>query len=146
MDMFLFLHKKIAKRINGWAHRHLSFEGRLTLIKSTLEAIPVHIFQAIEPTGGFLKQIEQQLARFFWGATTERRRTHRISWEQIFLKSSELLTSNYGGGSGNKIHFGLPTFTVSTAPNRLPSLCTPPGLVAQLGEGFQMHGRKRTRI
>ena len=54
-DMFIFLREKIARRISGWAHRHLSFGGRLTLIKSTLEAIPLHIFQAIEPTGWSLE-------------------------------------------------------------------------------------------
>ena len=66
-DMFLFLREKIAKRIRGWGHRHLSFGGRLTLIKSTLEAIPIHIFQSIEPTTRVIKQLEQLLARVFWG-------------------------------------------------------------------------------
>ncbi|XP_047978457.1 uncharacterized protein LOC125220338 [Salvia hispanica] len=58
-DMFMFLREKLSKRISGWAHRHLSFGGRLTLIKSTLEAIPIHIFQAIEPTAGALQQLDQ---------------------------------------------------------------------------------------
>ncbi|XP_047949120.1 uncharacterized protein LOC125194951 [Salvia hispanica] len=87
-DMFLF-RQKIAKRINGWAHRHLSFGCRLTLIKSTLEAIPIHLFQAIEPTKEALKQLDQMLARFFWGSTNETRRTHWISWEQICLPTAE---------------------------------------------------------
>ncbi|XP_041999993.1 uncharacterized protein LOC121749490 [Salvia splendens] len=30
-DMFMFLREKIAARISGWAHRHLSFGRRLTL-------------------------------------------------------------------------------------------------------------------
>ncbi|XP_042005888.1 uncharacterized protein LOC121754603 [Salvia splendens] len=58
-DMFMFIREKDARRISGWAHRHLSFGGRLTLIKSTLEAIPIHIFQAIEPTIGSLKLLDQ---------------------------------------------------------------------------------------
>ncbi|XP_042045031.1 uncharacterized protein LOC121791041 [Salvia splendens] len=88
-SMFLFLREKIAARISGWAHRHLSFGRRLTLIKSTLEAIPLHIFQAIEPTGGALKQLDQQMARFFWGSTNEKKRTHWISWEQACLPTAE---------------------------------------------------------
>ena len=88
-DMFLYLREKIAKRINGWAHRNLSFGGRLTLIKSTLEAISIHTFQAIEPTGEAIKGLEQQLACFFWGATNDRRCTHWISWEQICLPVAE---------------------------------------------------------
>ncbi|XP_042041283.1 uncharacterized protein LOC121786721 [Salvia splendens] len=88
-DMFLFLREKIARRISGWAHRHLSFGGRLTLIKSTLAAIPLHIFQAIEPTAGTLKHIDQQMARFFWGSTSERKRTHWIGWDQMCLPTDE---------------------------------------------------------
>lgn len=85
----MFLREKIARRISGWAHRHLSFGGRLTLIKSTLVAVPIHIFQAIEPTAGALKQLDQQLARFFWGATNERKRTHWISWDQMCHPTAE---------------------------------------------------------
>ncbi|XP_042012191.1 uncharacterized protein LOC121760618 [Salvia splendens] len=88
-DMFMFLREKIAARISGWAHRHLSFGGRLTLIKSTLEAVPIHIFQAIEPTCGALKQLDQQLARFFWGSTSEKNRTHWIRWDQACLPTAE---------------------------------------------------------
>ncbi|KAG6421540.1 hypothetical protein SASPL_118096 [Salvia splendens] len=88
-DMFLFLREKIARRISGWAHRHLSFGGRLTLIKSTLEAIPLHIFQAVEPTTGTLKQLDQQMARFFWGSTNEKKRTHWIGWEQMCRPTEE---------------------------------------------------------
>lgn len=87
--MFLFLRDKIAQRINGWGHRHLSFGGRFTLIKSTLEAIPIHIFQSIEPTTGILKQLEQMIARFFWGSSADHKRTHWISWEQICLPHEE---------------------------------------------------------
>ncbi|XP_042009092.1 uncharacterized protein LOC121757643 [Salvia splendens] len=88
-DMFMFLREKLAARVTGWAHRHLSFGGRLTLIKSMLEAVPLHIFQAIEPTSGALKQLDQQMARFFWGSTSERKKTHWIGWDQICLPTSE---------------------------------------------------------
>ena len=87
--MLQFLREKISKRISGWAHRHLSFGGRLTLIRSTLEAIPIHLFQAIEPTKTALHCLEQQLACFFWGATNEKKKTPWIGWEQICLSTAE---------------------------------------------------------
>ncbi|XP_042051496.1 uncharacterized protein LOC121796781 [Salvia splendens] len=43
----------------------------------------------IEPTGGALKQLDQQMARFFWGSTNEKKRTHWISWEQSCLPTAE---------------------------------------------------------
>ena len=38
-NLFMFLRDKISARIHSWGHRHLSFGGRLTLIKSGLGAI-----------------------------------------------------------------------------------------------------------
>ncbi|XP_042026496.1 uncharacterized protein LOC121773661 [Salvia splendens] len=82
-DMFLFLWNKISERIHSWSHRFLSFGGRLTLIKSTLGAIPLHIFQVLEPTKEVIKKLESLMARFFWGATGEGRKTHWINWDLI---------------------------------------------------------------
>ncbi|XP_041995737.1 uncharacterized protein LOC121745859 [Salvia splendens] len=46
-NLYLFIRDKISEKINSWSHRQLSFRGRLTLIKSILGAIPIHIFQKI---------------------------------------------------------------------------------------------------
>ncbi|XP_042003910.1 uncharacterized protein LOC121752872 [Salvia splendens] len=105
-SMFLFLREKISARISGWAHRHLSFGERLTLIKSTLEATPLHIFQVIEPRGGALMQLDQQIARFFWGSTNEKKRTHWISWDQVCLPTAE------GGLGIRKIKEVLRAFSI----------------------------------
>ena len=105
-EMFMFLREKITNKISSWAHRHLSFGGRLTLIKSTLEAVPIHIFQAIEPTVSALKQLDQLMARFFWGSTNERKRTYWISWDQICLPTAE------GGLGLRKFKEVLRAFTI----------------------------------
>ncbi|XP_047943001.1 uncharacterized protein LOC125189814 [Salvia hispanica] len=105
-EMFMFLHEKIANRISGWAHHHLSFGERLTLIKGTLEAVPIHIFHAIEPTVSALKQLDQLMACFFWGSTNERKRTHWISWDQICLPTAE------GGLGIRKFKEVLRAFTI----------------------------------
>ena len=68
-SMFMFLRDKISKRIHSWSHKYLSFGGRLTLIKSTLGAIPPHVFQV-------MKQMEIIIARFFWGSNNDIRSTH----------------------------------------------------------------------
>lgn len=48
-NLFMFLRDKISARIHSWSHRHLSFGDRLTPIKSVLGAIPIHIFQVLDP-------------------------------------------------------------------------------------------------
>ncbi|XP_047978624.1 uncharacterized protein LOC125220501 [Salvia hispanica] len=88
-SLFLFLRDKISSRIHGWSHRHLSFGGRLTLLKSVLGAIPIHIFQVLEPTKGALRQIEQVMARFLWGSCNSSRKTHWIKWQQVCLPTDE---------------------------------------------------------
>ncbi|XP_042059527.1 uncharacterized protein LOC121804041 [Salvia splendens] len=62
-NLFMFIQDKFSHKILCWCHRHLSFGGRLTLVKSILEAISVHIFQVLEPTKGALRILEQVLAR-----------------------------------------------------------------------------------
>ena len=87
--MFIYLREKISARIHSWSHKHLTFGGRLTLIKSTLGAIPLHIFQVLEPTKEATKQMESLLAKYFWGSDCDRKATHWISWDQICLPCDE---------------------------------------------------------
>ena len=88
-NLFLFIREKISQKIMCWSHRHLSFGGRLTLVKSILEAIPVHIFQVLEPTKGALRMLEQVLARYFWGSCNTTNKTHWIKWKDICRPTSE---------------------------------------------------------
>lgn len=85
----MFLRDKISQRIHCWSHKHLSFGGRLTLVRSVLEAIPVHIFQVLEPTKGAIRMMEQVLARFFWGSCNTTSKTHWIKWKDVYRPTSE---------------------------------------------------------
>ncbi|KAH6767468.1 hypothetical protein C2S52_018451 [Perilla frutescens var. hirtella] len=88
-SIFLPLRQRLSARIHGWSHRHLSFGGRLSLIKSTLATLPLHIFQVMDPPQEVLHQLEQMIVRFFWGLVGEQRKMHWISWETICLPVSE---------------------------------------------------------
>lgn len=80
--MFLFLREKISERIHSWSHKFLSFGGRLALIKGTLGAIMLHVYQVLEPTKAAMKQMEGLIAKYFWRSSQEKRATHWINWEQ----------------------------------------------------------------
>ena len=77
-SLFMFIRDKISAWIHSWSHRHLSFGGRLTLIRRVLGALPIHIFQVLDPTKGALMQIEQMFARFLWGSCDSSKKTHWI--------------------------------------------------------------------
>lgn len=74
---------------SSWSHKHLSFEGRLAFIKSTLATILLHVLQVMESSQRVLHQLEQLMARFVWGSVRERRQMNWISWEHICFPMEE---------------------------------------------------------
>ncbi|XP_042038362.1 uncharacterized protein LOC121784263 [Salvia splendens] len=80
-DFLLDIRQKMVDRIHSWSHRHLSLGGRLALIKSTLMTIPLHILQVMEPYGYWLRELEQIMARFFWGTVGQQKKIHWVSWK-----------------------------------------------------------------
>ncbi|XP_055814491.1 uncharacterized protein LOC129884174 [Solanum dulcamara] len=67
---------KVLNRIRGWQTKMLSYEGRVTMVKSVLQSIPIHLVSAISPTKTTMNQIKRLIADFFWGWNTERRKYH----------------------------------------------------------------------
>ncbi|XP_019237050.1 PREDICTED: uncharacterized protein LOC109217274 [Nicotiana attenuata] len=57
----------IAKRLQGWKGKFLSYGGKSVLIKSVLQAIPLHILSAVHPPKTTFYQIEKIISNFFWG-------------------------------------------------------------------------------
>lgn len=60
---------KIASRIPAWKGRLLNRSGHLTLAKSTLAAIPVHISMAITVAPWAIKTIETLIRGFLWAGS-----------------------------------------------------------------------------
>ncbi|XP_022870779.1 uncharacterized protein LOC111390020 [Olea europaea var. sylvestris] len=58
--------QKIRNRISGWASRLLSPGGRITLLRSVLSSIPLHLLQIMQPPKAVLKKLESIFARFLW--------------------------------------------------------------------------------
>ncbi|XP_042038361.1 uncharacterized protein LOC121784262 [Salvia splendens] len=80
-DFLLDIRQKMVDRIHNWSHRHLSLGGRLALIKSTLMTIPLHILQVMEPYGYWLRELEQIMARFFWGTVGQQKKIPWVNWK-----------------------------------------------------------------
>ncbi|KAL2223667.1 UNVERIFIED_CONTAM: hypothetical protein Sindi_3080900, partial [Sesamum indicum] len=67
----------------GWAMTNLSHGGRLALIRSVLQAMPLHLLQVIHPPKSVLITIERIFNGFFWGSYNGRRHIHWCSWDKI---------------------------------------------------------------
>src|SRR5438067_6517141 len=79
--LFFPIRQRLLNSISGWSHRYLTFGGRLALVRSTLMTIPLHFFQVMHVPKSTLRELEQIIARFFWGSTDRFRRRHWVRWD-----------------------------------------------------------------
>ncbi|WOL11052.1 hypothetical protein Cni_G19813 [Canna indica] len=78
-----YLLKSINTRLGSWQSNYLSQTGKLTLINSVLTSISLHtIFVSWLPKKT-MNKINSIISNFFWGSTTEHKKLHFISWDQI---------------------------------------------------------------
>lgn len=82
LEYFYELMTKFDKRISGWRGRLLSFGGKITLLKSVLNALPVHALSVIKPPNKLIQHLEKSMAAFLWNSK-ERHRKRWISWTQV---------------------------------------------------------------
>ncbi|KAK4395943.1 putative ribonuclease H protein [Sesamum angolense] len=66
--------------LQGWAMTNLSHGGRLALIRSVLQATPLHLLQVIHQPKSILITIERIFNGFFWGSYNGRKHIHWSSW------------------------------------------------------------------
>ncbi|KAJ4794628.1 RNA-directed DNA polymerase (reverse transcriptase)-related family protein [Rhynchospora pubera] len=79
----MMLLDKIKSKLTGWRSNMLSHAGRLVLIKSVLMSVPVYYMSVEMIPKGIIRQMESQIAKFFWGKTDKDRYMSFISWKRI---------------------------------------------------------------
>lgn len=95
---FAFLVDKVKHRLHSWESKYLSLPGRVTLIKTTLSSLPLHImymFKLPEFTLNCLDKLSRKL--------------HPISWDKV---CSNL---NQGGLNFPKANIRNPSLLMSLA-------------------------------
>ncbi|PKU86147.1 putative mitochondrial protein [Dendrobium catenatum] len=65
---FLFdnIFSKIDKILNNWSSNFLSYGGRLILIKSVLNSMPIYLFHTLLPSTSTCVKLERIFNKFFW--------------------------------------------------------------------------------
>ena len=58
---------RIKSRPSGWKSKHLSFGGRLVLLKSVLSSMPVYALSFFKAPSGIVSSIESILKKKNWG-------------------------------------------------------------------------------
>lgn len=90
--LFRGLADRVWKRVNGWEGKILSKAGKEVLIKAVAQAIPTYTMSVFQLPVGTCGEINQCLARFWWGKPGGR----GIHWR----KWKKLCTTKGEGGLG----------------------------------------------
>ncbi|XP_059290999.1 uncharacterized protein LOC132044521 [Lycium ferocissimum] len=66
--------KKVKDRLQAWRAKLLSFGGKVVLISSVLQSIPIYLMSAMVPPKCVIKDLHKLFNRFFWQTKEEGRR------------------------------------------------------------------------
>jgi len=80
---WVWLVGKVEKRLRVWSHKWLSRAGRLVLVKSVLEAIPVYWMSLAWIPKGILEIIRRICFKFLWSGKKEDQTTPWVNWKKI---------------------------------------------------------------
>ena len=69
--------RKFERKLAKWKQRHLSFGGRMALIKSILTSIPIYFLSFFRVPNKIAEKMVKIHRRFLWGGGLEQR---KIAW------------------------------------------------------------------
>ncbi|CAN0857148.1 Putative ribonuclease H protein At1g65750 [Linum grandiflorum] len=74
---------KVRTRLETWKARHLSFGGRLTLVKSVLSNLPIYYLSLFRAPNSVIKAIEKIQNNFLWSGMSDSKKFHMVSWDRV---------------------------------------------------------------
>ncbi|XP_060216704.1 uncharacterized protein LOC132644143 [Lycium barbarum] len=119
VEYFEKMLSKVVKRLNVWQSNMLSYGGKIVLIKSVLQSLPIYTLSALSPPKGTITLMEKHFARFSGVPKMIRGNTigvlgkiyvslrRKVGWVlEKWLTFVKHWISRSGGDSGAKIHYG----------------------------------------
>ncbi|GJV75554.1 putative RNA-directed DNA polymerase, eukaryota, reverse transcriptase zinc-binding domain protein [Tanacetum coccineum] len=77
------LFDRFQKRLSNWKSKTLSYDGRLTLIKSVLGSLGVYLFSMFKAPVSIVKKLESIRRNFFWGGNSDTKKIAWIAWDKV---------------------------------------------------------------
>eukprot|EP00253_Pinus_taeda_P001588 PITA_01588 len=74
---------KLDSKLSSWTFRALNLAGRLVLIKSVVQAMPLYLFSILVAPKGVLKAICNLQRNFLWGSTSLNRKWALVKWTEV---------------------------------------------------------------
>ncbi|XP_078153121.1 uncharacterized protein LOC144548322 [Carex rostrata] len=78
-----FLIEKVSSKLQMWKGRLLSQAGRLVMIKSVVQSLPIYYMATGKIPAGVLKELTSLMRRFFWGAMDRERFLSYVAWDKL---------------------------------------------------------------
>lgn len=83
MSSFDFIIEKFSDRLQAWKGCLLSQAGRVILIQSVLQALPIYYMTTVRIPTDVIKTLTAMMRRFLWGAREEGSYMSYIAWDKI---------------------------------------------------------------
>ena len=77
--------RKSDRKLARWKQRHLSFGGRVILIKSILTSIPIFFLSFFRIPNKVADKLIQIQRRFLWGGGIDQKKITWVKWDTICL-------------------------------------------------------------
>ncbi|XP_074265496.1 uncharacterized protein LOC141587931 [Silene latifolia] len=79
---------KIVARIRGWGAKHLSYAGRLVLVKAVLTRLHVYWARIFSLPKGVIHKVESICRNYLWAGTAEYKHSPPVAWETAAYQRS----------------------------------------------------------
>lgn len=82
---FDFLIEKFSMKLQSWKSKILSPAGRLVLIQSVLQSLPIYYMSTVLIPQKVIKALNDLMRRFMWGAMDKDRYLAYVAWDRICM-------------------------------------------------------------
>ncbi|KAF5806717.1 putative reverse transcriptase zinc-binding domain-containing protein [Helianthus annuus] len=77
------------RRLAKWKAQVLSIGGRLTLVKSVLQSLPLYYFSLYSAPKKIINDLERLMRNFLWGGIDDVKKLHWVAWEKITIPKNK---------------------------------------------------------
>jgi len=81
--------EKLKNKMASWSFRSLNIAGRIVLVKSVLQAMPIYSLSIMAAPKGACTKIKEIYGKFIWGGPNQQRKWALVSWKNLTKRKEE---------------------------------------------------------